>query len=195
MRMHTPALRVLVALSVALCAATHVAPLGAHQISAGILATWKDLDTWTNYHDDSRETEKGLGLILGGSGGEMRLGFSARLAGRFPNKPPAVIRVEASADPRSNPNTLRWPALRFHLDEHTDHPLLIDLSDRMTVDNPAPGAMVNNSVAQMTPDDLLALLDAKTVSVNIFQVDVAFREDQLKALAKYADSIFVKKKN
>jgi hypothetical protein len=181
-------------------------PLGARQIRAGVLATWKDGETWTQYHDDTRETEKGLGLILGGSGGQMRLSFVARLAGRFPNKPPSTVAIEAAADPMGNPNTLRNPTLRFLVTPAPDDkappdqkrmvdekPVVLELSDRMIVDNPAPGAMVNDAVARLKPEEFEAIAYAKAVKAHIFMVDVEFSAAQLKALQKYAESVFLKK--
>jgi len=176
-------------------------PLGARQIRAGVLATWKDMETWTQYHDDTRETEKGIGLVLGGGGGQMRLSFVARLAGRFPNKPPATVALEAAADPMANPNTLRNPTLRFLVTPFPDEkhpevkpkPLALDLSDRMVVDNPAPGAMVNDAVARLKADEFTAIASAKTVKAKVFMVDVEFNADQLNALEKYAESVFLKK--
>jgi hypothetical protein len=181
-------------------------PLGARQIRAGVLATWKDGETWTQYHDDTRETEKGLGLILGGSGGQMRLSFVARLAGRFPNKPPSAVAMEAAADPMGNPNTLRNPTLRFLVTPAPDEkqppdqqrmadekPIVLELTDRMVVDNPAPGAMVNDAVARLKPEEFQAIAYAKTVKAHIFMVDVEISAAQLKALQKYAESVFLKK--
>jgi hypothetical protein len=168
--------------------------VSARQISAGILATSKDLDTWTNYYDDSRQTEKGLSLVLGGKGGEMRLSFSARLEGRFPKSPPASVRIQASADPRINPNTQRTPALEFLVDAKEKKPWSIDLTSELTVDNPAPGAMVNDAIGHIRGADFTRLVKAKTIRANIFMVDVEFRQDQIRALEKYADSIFLKEK-
>ena len=168
--------------------------VSARQISAGVLATSKDLDTWTNYHDDSRQTEKGLSLVLRGNGGEMRLSFSARLEGRFPKNPPASVRIQASADPRINPNTQRTPALEFLVDAKEKKPWSIDLTSELTVDNPAPGAMVNDAIGQIRGGDFTRLVKAKTIRANIFMVDVEFRQDQIVALEKYADSIFLKEK-
>jgi hypothetical protein len=168
--------------------------VSARQISAGILATSKDLDTWTNYYDDSRQTEKGLSLVLGGKGGEMRLSFSARLEGRFPKNPPASVRLQASADPRINPNTQRTPALEFLVDAKEKKPWSIDLTSELTVDNPAPGAMVNDAIGHIRGADFTRLVKAKTIRANIFMVDVEFRQDQIRALEKYADSIFLKEK-
>jgi|KBSMisStandDraft_5_1062788.scaffolds.fasta_scaffold138365_2 hypothetical protein len=168
--------------------------VSARQISAGMLATSKDLDTWTNYYDDSRQTEKGLSLVLGGKGGEMRLSFSARLEGRFPKNPPASVRLQASADPRINPNTQRTPALEFLVDAKEKKPWSIDLTSELTVDNPAPGAMVNDAIGHIRGADFTRLVKAKTIRANIFMVDVEFRQDQIRALEKYADSIFLKEK-
>ena len=193
MRTRPTALRVSFGLVVATLVLSAVSA-NARQISAGILATSKDLDTWTNYYDDSRQTEKGLSLVLGGKGGEMRLSFSARLEGRFPKNPPASVRLQASADPRINPNTQRTPALEFLVDAKEKKPWSIDLTSELTVDNPAPGAMVNDAIAHIRGADFTRLVKAKTIRANIFMVDVEFRQDQIRALEKYADSIFLKEK-
>ena len=145
-------------------------------------------------YDDSRQTEKGLSLVLGGKGGEMRLSFSARLEGRFPKNPPASVRLQASADPRINPNTQRTPALEFLVDAKEKKPWSIDLTSELTVDNPAPGAMVNDAIGHIRGADFTRLVKAKTIRANIFMVDVEFRQDQIRALEKYADSIFLKEK-
>jgi hypothetical protein len=166
---------------------------GAKQIGAGILSTTRDLETWSTYHDDSRMTEKGLGLILSGSGGTTKLSLSAQLEGRFPNKPPAMVRVRASADPRTNPNTLRTPALKFFVDAKEEKPWVLDLSSSMVPDDPAPGSNISDAVAQIKAADFVKLAQAKTIRANVFMVDVQFRPDQLKALQKFADTIFLKK--
>jgi hypothetical protein len=193
MRTRPTALRVSFGLVVATLVLSSFS-VSARQISAGILATSKDLDTWTNYYDDSRQTEKGLSLVLGGKGGEMRLSFSARLEGRFPKNPPASVRLQASADPRINPNTQRTPALEFLVDAKEKKPWSIDLTSELTVDNPAPGAMVNDAIGHIRGADFTRLVKAKTIRANIFMVDVEFRQDQIRALEKYADSIFLKEK-
>ena len=193
MRTRPTALRVSFGLVVATLVLSSFS-VSARQISAGVLATSKDLDTWTNYYDDSRQTEKGLSLVLGGKGGEMRLSFSARLEGRFPKNPPASVRLQASADPRINPNTQRTPALEFLVDAKEKKPWSIDLTSELTVDNPAPGAMVNDAIGHIRGADFTRLVKAKTIRANIFMVDVEFRQDQIRALEKYADSIFLKDK-
>ncbi len=174
-------------------AATSVRAHAAPQIRAGVLATWKDMDTWSSYIEDGRQTEKGLGLVLGGSGGETRVSFVARLEGRYPNKPPKAVAVEGAVDPHINPNTLRTPTLRFLISAGAEKSKTMDLSGRMTVDNPAPGAMVNDAVAQITPKEFSALAFAKSVRANVFMVDVEFRPDQLRALDAFARSLFLSK--
>lgn len=194
MRTRPSALRVSFGLVVATLVLSAVST-NARQISAGILAASKDLDTWTNYHDDTRETEKGLSLVLRGKGGESRLSFSARLEGRFPKNPPATVRLQASADPRINPNTQRTPALEFFvIDAKDKKPWSLDLTSELTVDNPAPGAMISDAIGHMRGADFTRLVKAKTIHANIFMVDVEFRDDQIRALEKYADSIFLKEK-
>jgi len=194
MRNRPSALRVSLGLVVATLVLSAVSA-HARQISAGILATSKDLDTWTNYYDDSRQTEKGLSLILRGNGGESRLSFSARLDGRFPKNAPAQVRLQASADPRINPNTQRTPALEFFVVDAKDKKAWsLDLTSELTVDNPAPGAMVSDAIGYLHGAELTRLVKAKTIHVNIFMVDVEFRQDQIRALEKFADSIFLKDK-
>lgn len=195
MRIRLPAIRVLFGvITIALGVLVLGSSVGARQISAGVLANGKDLDTWTNYFDDSRQTEKGLGLVLGGKGGQVRLTFSARLDGKFPTKPPAAVRVESSADPMTNPNTQRTPAFRFLVDAKSKKPWSVDLSEHMTVDNPAPGAMINDQIAMMKADEFSKLAEAKTIHANLFMVDVEFRNDQLRALQDFADHIFLGKR-
>ncbi len=176
-----------------LAAVPLAAPRPVPQIRAGVLATWKDLDTWTSYHEDTRETEKGFGLILSGTGGETRMAFTARLEGRYPNRPPRSVSIEASADPRINPNTLRMPTLKFLIDEESKNPMTLDLSDHMTVDNPAPGAMVNDATVTIPASQFVTLAWAETIKANVFMVDVRFSKPQLAGLQKYAESIFLKK--
>jgi len=194
MRTSQPARRVLSGLVIVVLAMGAAARMGARQISAGMLSTMKDLDTWTTYHDDSRQTERGLGFVLGGKGGQMRLSFVAMLEGRFPKTAPTAIRVQASADPMANPNTLRNSTLTFFVDAKTEKPFVLDLSSRLTSDNPAPGAMVLDSIAQITADEFAKVAWAESIRANVFMVDVQFRPDQLRALQKFSDSIFISKK-
>ncbi len=125
----------------------------------------------------------------------MRLSFAARLDGRFPNKPPAAVAIEAAADPMANPNTLRNPTLQFLATSIDGKHTALDLSTRMVVDNPAPGAMVNDAVAKLKPEEFGAIAWAKAVRANVFMVDVEFSADQLRALQKFADSLFLTKKS
>jgi hypothetical protein len=190
MRTRPTALRVSFGLVVATLVLSSFS-VSARQISAGMLSTSKDLDTWTSYYDDSRQTEKGLSLILRGNGGEMRLSFSARLEGRFPKNAPAQVRVQASADPRINPNTQRTPALAFLVDAKGEKPWSLDLTASMTPNTPAPGAMIDDGIAQILAKDFTQMAKAKSIRANVFMVDVEFRPEQLHALQKFAESIFL----
>ena len=115
----------------------------------------------------------------------------ARLDGRFPKTPPAQIRVQASADPRINPNTQRTPALAFLVDAKGEKPWSLDLTSSMTPNTPAPGAMIDDAIAQILARDFTQMSKAKSIRANIFMVDVEFRPDQLRALQKFAESIFL----
>jgi hypothetical protein len=53
--------------------------------------------------------------------------------------------------------------------------------------------MVNDAVARLKPEEFEAIAYAKAVKAHIFMVDVEFSASQLKALQKYAESVFLKK--
>jgi hypothetical protein len=61
----------------------------------------------------------------------------------------------------------------------------------MTPNTPAPGAMIDDGIAQILARDFTQMSKAKSIRANIFMVDIEFRPDQLRALQKFAESIFL----
>lgn len=159
------------------------------QSATGYLATWGDLETWSRLIESSRETEVGVGLQAAGSGGLMFVAFTARLDTRDPNVPPREVVVRVATPPHTNPNAIHTPTLSFTVDEKTDKRLVVDLTPRLTVDNPAPGSELKDGSARMRLPEFTRILNAGTVKANVFGLDVALRPDQIKAIRVFADRV------
>jgi hypothetical protein len=160
------------------------------QIEAGALATWADLSTWSRPDPAAGGTEVGLGLVVEGPDGAMRLAFfviERQRGGRTP--PPAQIGVRAAAGSRMNPNLLRTPTLAFILRTPGQETEEIDVSSTMTVDNPAPGAAVTSGVGHIPVARFRALTTSKEVLARIFGAEVALREDQLEAIRAFRERV------
>lgn len=167
--------------------------LPAAQIEAGALATWGDLSTWSRPAAGTTSlTETGLGLVLAGDQGEMRLAFFVVRANRgaAASRPPTEIGVRAAAGARVNPNLMRTPTLSFTFgDRGDDQPEFVDLSEKITVDNPAPGAPVASAVGAMAVDAFVEMSEADEVRADIFGAQVTFRADQIAALQAFAERV------
>jgi hypothetical protein len=159
------------------------------QVSAGILSNTKDLETWTRYFDDTRETEMGLSLVPQGAGETLRLTFSARLPGRMPVDPAKEVLVHVSVGPKASPNVLRTPSLSFLADPGKPDQARIDLSARTRSDNPAPGAMINDLLALLRPEEFVRLARAENLRVQAFGFDLPLRPDQIQALRAFAKRV------
>ena len=169
------------------------------QSLTGLRPSWSDLETWNRRGSDSREAEVGLGLHLSGSGGTMLLSFAATLNSRTPNAPPSELLITVGAPFNSNPNTVRSGVLRFAVEiedlvKKTSQRTTIDLSSRLTLDNPAPGAVPETGTARMSIAQFTDLAKARTAVAQVIGVDVAFRPDQLKAVQAFAERIGVRVK-
>jgi hypothetical protein len=190
----TMALRLLVA------AATFTATLANEplvQNLTGLRPSWGDLETWNRPGSDNRTTEVGLGLHLSGSGGTMLLSFAATLNSRTPKAPPSELNITVGAPFNSNPNTVRSGVLGFVVEiedliKKTSEKKTIDLSSRLTLDNPAPGAVPENGTARMSIAQFTDLAKARTAVARVIGVDVSFRPDQLKAVQAFAERIGVR---
>jgi hypothetical protein len=169
------------------------------QSLTGLRPSWSDLETWNRRGSDVREAEVGLGLHLSGPGGTMLLSLAARLNSRTPNALPSELLITAGAPFNSNPNAVRRAMLTFVVEiedlvKKTSERKTIDLSSRLTLDNPAPGAVPENGTATMSVAQFTDLAKARAVSARVFGADVLFRPDQLKAVQAFAERIGVRVK-
>jgi hypothetical protein len=190
----SPLVRLLVAVAVVISTS---AGQPAAQSLTGLRPSWSDLETWSRKGMDIRETDVGVGLHLSGVGGTMLLSFSATLNSRSPSSAPSEVAVMAGAPLDSNPNTVRTAVLGFVVEiedvvKKTSERKTIDLTSKLILDNPAPGARVENGIAKMTIAQFTDMVKAKTASARIFGADVVFRADQLKAVAAFGERIHVR---
>jgi hypothetical protein len=139
----------------------------AHQTTE-MRASWRDLETWSN------GPERGLGLHLSGPSGTVLVAFVARATGD--------VTVQASTGPGTNPNRVQTATLVFSGTDDRKRSFRIDLSSRLAVDNPAPGAQVTSGVAHMRASEYAQLSGAAAVSATVLGLEVSVRPDQLAAM-------------
>jgi hypothetical protein len=166
----------------------------ADQVQAGYLATWADLSTWTRASRDTGQTEVGLGLVLDGPSGAMRLAFVVNQPARGRARTPTAIGFRVASGARVNPALLRTPTLIFtaRVPAGTDRlkTVELDLSSAMTVDNPAPGAAITSALGSMPARDFQMLADARDLSAVLLGARVVFRNDQQVAVRAFRDRVF-----
>lgn len=160
------------------------------QIEAGALATWADLSTWSRPAKAPGQAETGLGLVVTGSSGEMRLAFYVVRPAQGRRAAPSEVGVRAASGALMSPNLLRTPTLTFTSISADEKEELIDVSRRMTVDNPAPGAAVTSGIAALTPEEFLRLASSAKLQALIFGAEVALRADQIDAIRAFRDRVF-----
>jgi len=171
----------------------------APQIPAGILGNVNDLEKWSRYYDDTRETEFGLGLIPRGGGSTLRLTFDARLEGRFPSRAPKLVVLHAIVGAQTNPNVNRTPKLTFEMDttkkDEAGTPVMtttkLDLTSRSLPDRPAPGAMPEDLMVRLTVDEFATMAQADAIRINAFGFSLRLNDQQIEALHEYGKRIFV----
>lgn len=182
------------ALAVAASLALPVAGVAAgDQIEAGYLASWEDKSTWTRpVAGTTALVEVGVGLVLEGGSGPMRLAFYVVRAtrGAASSRPPVDINVRAAAGSRMNPNLIRTPTLSFTHGSPEADTETIDVSSSMAVNDPAPGAAVESGVAKISAEAFQTMLEAPEIGANIFGAEVTLREDQIEALRAFRDRLF-----
>jgi hypothetical protein len=160
---------------------------------AGYLADWADRATWRRRDKTTGKVEVGLGLVLNGSAGAMRLAF-------YVDDPTPIMPVglrpvgfRVAAGPRLNPGILRTPTLTFtavvSVNGAKPRPITIDASATMTVDNPAPGAPVTSGTGMLPQGAIHAIADASALSGSILGVPVSFRDDQRAAIRAFRDRV------
>jgi hypothetical protein len=173
---------------IALVAAAPVATVPS-QIEAGALATWSDLSTWSRPSATAGQIETGLGLVVTGPNGDMRLAFYVERPAQGRQALPRDIGVRAAAGAVMSPNLLRTPTLTFTSVGADDKKQIIDVSSRMAVDNPAPGAAVTSGVARMSVADFRALASSVELQAKVFGAEVALRDDQIEAIRAFRDRV------
>ena len=166
----------------------------AAQQPAGMLASWGDLETWSRYDERRNESEVGLGLQPQGKMGPMLLSFSATFPGKIAVKAPNAVVAQVAVTPGVNPNVLRTPTLVFLLDAKTPRAVTLDVSQRMNVDNPGPGAVVTTGRASLSPEEYSKLLSAATLHAEILGLQVEIRRDQLRAMRDFAERLHIRTK-
>jgi hypothetical protein len=171
----------------------------ASQIQAGDLATWADLSTWSNANRVTRQTEIGMGLIVDGSSGSMRLAFYVTQPTRGTAPEPSSIGVRVASSLRMDPNLLRSPTLIFNTtttDEETDEvtEAEFDLSSSLRVDNPAPGAAITSGLTELTAEQFITIAESDSIEGTILGAEVEFREDQIEAILAFRERVLPPKK-
>ncbi|MEO7189743.1 MAG: hypothetical protein ABI051_01655 [Vicinamibacterales bacterium] len=156
-------------------------------------AEWRDLENWAHYLEASRETELGLGLQVAGPTGITFVGFIGRLDIRDPTTPPQEVTLQVATGKTSNPNVIRRATVVLLADARTTKPLEFDLSPRLIVDDPAPGAVVENGIVHLRAAEFARLAAAETLTGNVFGFDIVFRADQLAAMQAHAERLHIAK--
>ncbi len=142
-------------------------------------ATWRDLETWSR-PAGSGQTDRGLGLHLSGSAGTVMVAFLVRSTSRGTTS--GDVTVQVSTGPLVNPNRVQTATLVFRGTGQNQQRFSMDLSSRLTVDNPAPGAQVTSGVGRMRAADYERLSRATAVTATVLGLEVAVRPDQLEAM-------------
>lgn len=162
-----------------------LAPTPSAQALVGLRSEWGDLSTWTRAQGNS-EVEHGLGLHTNGPAGQTMMAFMAVLATRDPNVPPKELTVQVSTGRMTNPNLVRTARLVIVADEGAANARTVDLTSRLIVDNPSPGAIITDAVGRIAGADVARLATAKTIKGNILGFDFTLRADQVAAIKAFA---------
>lgn len=167
---------------------------GGRQIEAGDLANWADLSTWVIPDRETQQTEVGMGLVLNGPVGAMRLAVFITRPTRGGAAEPTSVGFRVASSLRMNPNLLRTPTLTFLATVRNDQDELeeveLDLTSAMRVDNPAAGAAITSGVGQMPPEAFKTLARAEALTGTVLGAPVEFRDEQREALQAFRDKVF-----
>jgi hypothetical protein len=155
---------------------------------AGLQANWKDLETWSRLAEGTRENELGLGLHP--QGGAV-VAFLGRLSIANPRQSPTQIRLHVAPAYMANSTVIRTRVLTFVADATGERPLKLDLSAGLRTDDPTPGGIVQNGIADMRAADFVRLAEATTLTGNILGFDVVFRPDQIRAMKAFAERLYL----
>lgn len=155
-------------------------------------AEWQDKETWSHYNESQRENELGIGLQVPGPTGMTFVAFTGVLRLRSPSTPPAEIGVQVALGKFTNPTVIRRPSLVLVADAGTDRSFRLDLSSKLEVDDPAPGASVENGTALVNVIEFVRLVEARTIKGDVLGFEASFREDQLAAMRAFAERLHIK---
>jgi hypothetical protein len=147
---------------------------------------WQDLDTWSRELTSSHETELGVGLHLTGEGGTVLVAAIGRLDRQAPNRPPDDVTLQIAIPDTVSPYRIRRRQLSLAVNEGLEDFAVIDLTARLAVDDPSPGAHIQNGRASMSARDFLKVVSARTITANVFGSVARLRPDQIAALSGFA---------
>jgi hypothetical protein len=162
----------------------------ARQGLVGLQANWRDLETWSQLVEGTKENELGLGLQP--TGGAV-LAFLGRLSLANPRSAPSRVRVHIAPAYMANSTIIRTRVLTFVADAGTDRQTKLDLSADLRADEFSPGGIIQNALGEMRAADFVRLTDATTLSANVLGFDVVFRPDQIRAMRAFAERLYLTK--
>lgn len=163
-------------------------PSTSAQVLAGLRSEWGDLSTWTRVLD-TRDVEHGLGLHASGPSGQTMIAFMGVLSARDPNLAPRELSLQVSTGRMTNPNLVRVSRLVIVADEGAPNARTLDLTSRLVVDNPSPGAIITDGVGRIAGADFARLATAKSITGNILGFDFSLRADQVAAIKAFAGRV------
>lgn len=171
------------AIAVAGSAPVHTQP------DAGPLATWRDGEIREAYDQSARETRVFVAVMPSGPQGTPTVVLSTRWPGRVPEKQVTEFEVRVEAGLGVNPNFLRKAALALILDRDTPDLRAVEMSNRLRLSVPGPGAAINSGTATMTLLELIQVLQARRISGVILGIPVEFTPTQIEALRRFGDRV------
>jgi hypothetical protein len=153
------------------------------QAAAGSVVSFRDLETWSRYDETMSRTERGLGLVLAGSG-DMRLAFLVRFEGRSTSGP-ASYAVQGFRGSRTDPNAMPSTALKLTLDADTPRRAVIDLSSRVVAFPVGPGVLATSLSASLTDAERGKLATAQAIDAHVMGVEASLSPAQIRAVGRH----------
>jgi hypothetical protein len=189
---------VIVVTALIAAATTLPAAPGRDQVTAPPMGTFKDLETWTRDVGDVPDSEVGLGLQLAGPDATLLVTFAGVKLRRDPRAPARDVVVIAKPGGKLNTGRTLGPSLVFVAIDKEEKQTTVNLTNRVATYPPGPfvpgDTYIVSLQASMTPDEFMHVSHAEALKANMLGVGVAFRPDQLKALAALSDRLgFVKR--
>jgi hypothetical protein len=117
------------------------------------------------------------------------LTFAATFRGKTVTAAPASIDVRADLGVQFDPALRRMPTLTFLLNPATLSAAAIDLSGRLRAAPFTAGHITETAIANMDFADLVRLVTAEAVGIDIFGVKCSIDMNQIEALHSFAVQI------